>query len=508
MKSNIEKVKNEINKGNIKLYYDLGEIYRKEGDFKTAFECYMQATKAERPNPNVYFNIAFAYQFGEGVPVDLISAVDWYEEAVKHKLPHAMQNLAFFYQNGIVVPKDMEKAEALCKESMASLIKSEDQLYEIQIRNEELSDLYKKVSQLNEELLKRITQLSEEHASEKREYEKTVNSQIAEISTLKERICQLDNLLTKEKELCAERLTCINELKEKVNNLENDLSHANNLIKIQASDIENKKNIISNHEATIKSLENDLKKANSDIQEYLGEIECLKETNKKLDSIVSDKVEQINGLNDEITSKNSEINKQKEDISVLETQKPFMLKKSVILLSNIFSFLLVFAIYGMLDVPDTSLVFGISVASIILVLMSLCLKGKVGKVFLGVGITGKVIALLYNGWIEPVFWDLHTLFLYGELVETEYLNFSSGMILIIYLLSIVVEFSMHLTKEVIISKKEETFVIDNSGRRSGLRKSITILTIIAMLVVSLCYSPHVEQEMPSSPKANNYTEIE
>lgn len=91
--------------------YQVGEYYYTQGDYPQSVEWYKQAAGGDRPEPLALFALGYAYQTGQGVPVDLIQALHYYEAAASRDVPQACYNLAYFYQNGLGVERNRERAD-------------------------------------------------------------------------------------------------------------------------------------------------------------------------------------------------------------------------------------------------------------------------------------------------------------------------------------------------------------------------------------------------------------
>ena len=61
-------------------------------------------------DPSAQFNLALAYQKGEGTAKDAARAVEWYRKAAAAALPEAQFNLGVLFANGVEVPRDDKEA--------------------------------------------------------------------------------------------------------------------------------------------------------------------------------------------------------------------------------------------------------------------------------------------------------------------------------------------------------------------------------------------------------------
>lgn len=118
--------------------FDLGEYFYAQKDYAQAFAWYQKAAQAPEPNPNAFFNLGYAYQYGEGTPQDMIAAFDCYQKAAELDLPQALNNLAYFYEAGIVVERDIEKADNLMRRATALMNNLQTELYKARRENKHL----------------------------------------------------------------------------------------------------------------------------------------------------------------------------------------------------------------------------------------------------------------------------------------------------------------------------------------------------------------------------------
>lgn len=118
--------------------FDLAEYYYAQKDYPHAFEWYQKAAAAPDPNPNAFFNLGYACQYGEGTPQDMIAAFDYYQKAAEQDLPQALNNLAYFYEAGIVVERDLEKADSLMRRATSVMNNLQTELYKTRRDNSAL----------------------------------------------------------------------------------------------------------------------------------------------------------------------------------------------------------------------------------------------------------------------------------------------------------------------------------------------------------------------------------
>ena len=116
-------------KGDAEACYDVGEFFYSKQNYEEAFKWYKKTTQCKDPNPNVYFNLGYAFQYGEGTEIDMFAAFNEYRKAAAQDIPQAIHNLAYFYELGIVVSQDKEKADELCRRATQILNSLQTELY-------------------------------------------------------------------------------------------------------------------------------------------------------------------------------------------------------------------------------------------------------------------------------------------------------------------------------------------------------------------------------------------
>ena len=70
-------------------------------------------TAAEQGHAQAQNSLGSLYQFGQGLEQDYALAVSWYEAAAQQGLPNAVNNLAYMYDLGLGVKEDDAKAVSL-----------------------------------------------------------------------------------------------------------------------------------------------------------------------------------------------------------------------------------------------------------------------------------------------------------------------------------------------------------------------------------------------------------
>ena len=143
----LQEIKEKVSKGDAEACYELAEYYYAQKDYKNAFQMYQKTITCVDANPTAYFNIAYAYQFGEGVERDLSAAFDFYSQAAGYNLPQAMYNLAYFYENGFVVSQDYSRAEEYCRRATFELNRLTTQLYHKEQKEKKEKSIYENVQE-------------------------------------------------------------------------------------------------------------------------------------------------------------------------------------------------------------------------------------------------------------------------------------------------------------------------------------------------------------------------
>ena len=114
-------VTERLQSDNWEACYQTAEHLYAQGIYREAFTWYKKASLFPDCNPIVFFELGYLYQHGEGVDLDCVEALKWYEKAASLGVPHAMYNLAYFYQNGLVVDQDIQKAAQLLRDATSQM---------------------------------------------------------------------------------------------------------------------------------------------------------------------------------------------------------------------------------------------------------------------------------------------------------------------------------------------------------------------------------------------------
>ncbi|MCG3659941.1 tetratricopeptide repeat-containing protein [Aliarcobacter butzleri] len=95
-------------KEDAKSQYELGKIYRKNGEYIKAFEYFQKS--ANQGYDKAEFILGYMYSHGEGIEKDYQKAIQWYEKSANQNNSNAQFNLATMYSHGEGIEKDYQKA--------------------------------------------------------------------------------------------------------------------------------------------------------------------------------------------------------------------------------------------------------------------------------------------------------------------------------------------------------------------------------------------------------------
>lgn len=268
--------------------YALAEWYYQNEDYEKAVAWYQKAASGSQVNPNVYFNLGFAYQHGEGVRRDLIAALDYYQKAAEFGVPQALYNLAYFYQNGLGVAQDFNKAAYYIRRASQEMSRVENQLYCLRRENEELQKTQSQMEQTIREQQKKCRETEDEKNDIHRELNRREAQFREETAVLQAKLREL-----RDSQKVFERL-----LTEKERHLDTVMRKAEE----------------TSREWTRRIQEEAEKNGDLSLR-----IELARKKNQKLDETVKERDEQI---------------------LTLEKQKPFLRKKYILSCMDLVAFLL------------------------------------------------------------------------------------------------------------------------------------------------------------------------
>ncbi|MDX1464078.1 MAG: tetratricopeptide repeat protein [Halomonas sp.] len=92
-----------------RIKYQYARTLSKQGHYKEALQHFKDA--ASEGYSMAYFNIAHAYLFGDGVPVDHKKSFYWFMKAAKEGIANAQNEVGLFYFTGGVIGKNFNKAK-------------------------------------------------------------------------------------------------------------------------------------------------------------------------------------------------------------------------------------------------------------------------------------------------------------------------------------------------------------------------------------------------------------
>lgn len=293
--------------GNSDCCIRLAEHYHVKGEYEQAFHWYCKAAELPDVDPNVYFNIGYAYQHGEGCKSDLSAAYHWYVRAAENHVPQAMYNLAFFYQNGLVVTQSEEKAiyylqmaslemQRMVTKSYGDTQRIKDLQHEL-LRYQSLSEeLHKAVEAADLEKQKYLSEISNlkcdfSHASAELTRCQSVNDElrkaieatdkekqkyISELSKLNYEFSHVSEELTSQKAKCRESDSQRHDLESRCSNLDKQL--ADKGVRLEILEDQNASAV-----STIKQMEQKFSDQTVDYEKKLRECrQSFEEMNKRL----------------------------------------------------------------------------------------------------------------------------------------------------------------------------------------------------------------------------------
>lgn len=123
-----EKIQELLKKGDTISYFDIGTIYRRNGEYKKAFEYFQKS--ANQGHREAQFTIAYMYEQGEGVEKDYQKAFEWYKKLINNYHSKGECKVATMYKEGKGVEKDYQKA-IYWYESSIKISKNPDAFYNL-----------------------------------------------------------------------------------------------------------------------------------------------------------------------------------------------------------------------------------------------------------------------------------------------------------------------------------------------------------------------------------------
>lgn len=109
---NIDKLTAEAGSGNLQAQYELARAYEAGNgvpkNFPKALELYTSA--AERGFGPAQMTLGYFYQYGEGVPKNPEKALSWSRKAADQGAPQAAHNIGVMYDEGVDISEDNSQA--------------------------------------------------------------------------------------------------------------------------------------------------------------------------------------------------------------------------------------------------------------------------------------------------------------------------------------------------------------------------------------------------------------
>ncbi len=314
--------------------FDVAEYYYAQKDYSQAFQWYKKSAECDSPNPIAFFNLAYAYQYGEGTEVDMFAAFEWYQKAAAENIPQALNNLAYFYDAGIAVNRDPEKADALCRQATVLLNNLQTELYKMR-------KAYSKLEEQQSEADAKLTAAIEK-----------AGASDAEARSLSRDVSQLQNELGSIRTQCSvlEQRAASAELQANAAALaEEQLKLKITELKNNCGALENQKN---SQEKENQRVIQENERLNTEIKSIHEELETVSTENEQLQKDAKDNVLIIQTLQDEIEKQRTKVSKQSEAIQKfseendeLKKRKPCIRKRTLLCWMDLFVIALIVCEY-------------------------------------------------------------------------------------------------------------------------------------------------------------------
>lgn len=315
-------------KGDGDACFDVAEYFYAQKNYEQAFQWYKKTTQCDNTNPNAFFNLGYAYQYGEGTEKDMFAAFECYQKAADQNLPQAMNNLAFFYESGIVVPQDQEKADELCRQATVALNNLQTEL----IKEKKA---YRQLEQDQEQLVKKLNKTKEEAAKSDKRARKTME----DLTALQEKLAKLQNDKHELQKRCDEEQRKSKSITEQAAKEEkekkqlrleyNSLCERLASMEAEINKLWKEKEAFGHWEKEKEGLQSQLKAANTDagkyqntIHTYEGQLKNLRETADNLYTQVAQQKAVQESLEKEIQD--------------LKQRKPYIRKKTLLCFLDFF----------------------------------------------------------------------------------------------------------------------------------------------------------------------------
>ncbi len=178
----------EVSDKNSHAAYEVGEYYYAQGDYQNSIKYYKKAVSGSKPHSLALYALGYAYQNGEGVPVDIIQAFHYFEAAADKDVPQACYSLAYFYQNGLGVSYNQTKADYYSQRATDCLVKQSEELETLRSKLSIVQGSYEETLRNYEKECAHWEKISAEYADGKSkiaEYQSDIMGHKAEIDNLK-----------------------------------------------------------------------------------------------------------------------------------------------------------------------------------------------------------------------------------------------------------------------------------------------------------------------------------
>lgn len=261
-------VMDKANQGDGDACFDVAEFYYAQKDFGKAFLWNKKASECAKPNPGSFFNLGYAYQYGEGTPMDMFAAFDAYQKAADLGVPQAMNNLAMFYETGIVVPRDLDKADDLCRNATKILNNLQTELYKVKKQYDSLMD---------------------------------------EKNTLSLQVDELKGKESAAKVQMLQALQEVNNLQKKINDMEDVQRQTQRQSEALQKDAEQKEKALKSIEQEKENLKKNLDSLKSDFRSEQQKASRLTEENRKKTQENKQNEESLKAVRDELLARNQTV---------------------------------------------------------------------------------------------------------------------------------------------------------------------------------------------------------
>lgn len=311
----MKEVMDKAKQGDGDACFDVAEFFYAQKDFGNAFLWNKKASECAQPNPGAFFNLGYAYQYGEGTDVDMFAAFEAYQKASDLGVPQAMNNLAMFYETGIVVSRDLDRADELCRNATKILNNLQTELYKVK----------KQYTALQQEQQDMKQQLETARAAEA-ESKAQAMSALQQVGDLQDKLTQAKE----QQKLYQQSHQQLESVKKERTELKQQLIAVNADYQVEQRKTQRFAEETGKQEQARKELEDALVSAKNQISAQSQTVENMRAASGKAD-------EKIRNLEQKLKEAQQQISREQEKSAGLNTanealrkQKPFMKKKNIL----------------------------------------------------------------------------------------------------------------------------------------------------------------------------------